>query len=81
VAGFRGWNELERHVIRERNRHHGTAGEEGTDRDRVGEEEPKGEERRWGFRVVYVFDVSQTEGAPPPEPEKVRGDPGPWPNG
>lgn len=28
------------------------------------------------FRVVYVFDVSQTEGDPLPEPARVGGDPG-----
>jgi len=30
------------------------------------------------FRIVYVFDVSQTEGEALPEPPRVGGDPGPW---
>lgn len=29
-----------------------------------------------GFRRVYVWDVSQTEGAPLPEPERVTGEVG-----
>ena len=29
-----------------------------------------------GFRVVYVFDVEQTDGAPLPEPAEATGDPG-----
>ena len=81
VAGFRRWNELERHVMK---------GEKGigimaplvrTERNETESagEVPEGEARVVrGFRVVYVFDVSQTEGKPLPEPEKVRGDPGPW---
>ncbi len=31
---------------------------------------------RLRFRVVYVFDVSQTEGEPLPEPARIGGDPG-----
>lgn len=31
-----------------------------------------------GFKVVHVFDVSQTEGEQLPEFEEVRGDPGDW---
>lgn len=34
------------------------------------------EERQLRFRVVYVFDVSQTDGEPLPEIAKVTGDPG-----
>lgn len=30
------------------------------------------------FRVVYVFDVSQTEGQPLPKPARIDGNPGEW---
>lgn len=81
VAGFRRWNDLERHVMK---------GEKGIAimapivrkgrREGAPEaQDSQGEERTVrGFRVVYVFDVSQTEGQPLPEPETVRGDPGPF---
>ena len=35
-----------------------------------------GEAKMLGFRAVYVFDVSQTDGEPLPELSRVAGDPG-----
>jgi hypothetical protein len=81
VAGFRRWNELGRHVMKDQR---GIGIMAPLVRKRRGEveagkEEVQGDEKILrGFRVVYVFDVSQTEGKPLPEPETVRGDPGPW---
>ena len=81
VAGFRRWNELGRHVMK---------GEKGIGimapligkrrgEAEVGQEDAHGEDRALrGFRVVYVFDASQTLGKPLPQPETVQGDPGPW---
>lgn len=73
VAGIRTWNRLGR-VVRK--------GEKGiaifapmrfkAKEDRAASDE---EGERIGFRVVHVFDVSQTEGEPMPEPASVAGDP------
>lgn len=77
VAGFRRWLELRRYVRK---------GEKGImilapmvrkakskDCDAEG-----GEETRTvcGFRAVYVFDLSQTEGEDPPEFSRITGNPG-----
>ncbi len=70
VAGIRTWNRLNRYV-------------------RKGEkaiaifapivvktsEESEGESKTLSFRVVHVFDISQTEGEPLPETARVTGDP------
>lgn len=72
VAGVRTWNQLGRFVKKGEKgiaifapmtfkKDEGTI--EGDDRPRV------------SFRVVHVFDVSQTDGKPLPEPEEVKGDP------
>jgi antirestriction protein ArdC len=73
VAGFRAWNRLNRYVRK---------GEKGIAifAPMVFKEnqelKAEGEDRtRVGFRVVHVFDVSQTEGEPLPTLEEVRGDP------
>jgi antirestriction protein ArdC len=73
VAGVRTWNGLGRFVRK---------GEKGiaifapmrfkADEGTAGREP---EDERVSFRVVHVFDVSQTEGQPLPEPETVTGDP------
>ena len=75
VAGFQTWKKLGRFVRK---------GEKGIviiapmvfrakDADGEGEQD-KGPQLR--FRAVYVFDISQTDGEPLPEPESVNGDPG-----
>jgi len=77
VAGFRTWRSLGRHVKK------GEMGiailapmlvrKAGHDREASdGDEDP---ERILRFRVVHVFDVSQTEGEPLPEPARPSGDP------
>jgi hypothetical protein len=81
VAGFHTWRSLGRFV---------KAGEKGiailapmlikderrTESNSVTPEPSKDEEKTLRFRVVYVFDVSQTDGEPLPEFAKVSGDPG-----
>lgn len=79
VAGFRRWLELDRHVLK---------GEKGIaimapmlrraleeDGTKPGESDGPTRLLR-GFRVVYVFDVKQTEGAELPAFASVAGDPG-----
>lgn len=83
VAGFRKWLELERGVMKGekgiailapmvRKARGDTSPEEGAGEDEASE---PGKVIR-GFRVVYVFDVKQTEGKPLPEFARVAGDPG-----
>jgi N-terminal domain of anti-restriction factor ArdC len=75
VAGFRRWRYLGRFVKK---------GEKGIMilapivRKRSAQDESDEEETRavCGFRAVYVFDVSQTEGEEPPEFSRIDGDPG-----
>ena len=78
VAGMYAWNQLARRVKR---------GEKGIAilapmiaAKRKNDTQADGEEGKQpsllGFRRVYVWDVSQTEGAPLPEPEKVTGEAG-----
>jgi len=76
IAGFRTWQKLGRFVRK---------GEKGIVilapmLQRVAEEDschPEGQARRIvGFRSAYVFDVSQTDGAPLPALGTVSGDPG-----
>lgn len=75
VAGFNAWRKLDRFVMK---------GEKGLAilaplvykrKDKITGEESKGLR---GFRVVHVFDVSQTDGKPLPEPpcERLTGDDG-----
>jgi hypothetical protein len=74
VAGFNTWKQMGRYVKQ---------GEKGIVilapmSLRVKDEEPKeGEQpkKKLLFRGVFVFDISQTEGQPLPEPAKVSGDP------
>lgn len=75
VAGYRRWQEVGRHVRR---------GEEGIEIlapvSRLVEDEGTGEKARAlvGFKVVRVFDVSQTDGEPwheAPRPEDLRDEP------
>ncbi len=67
VAGYRAWRRLGRHVRR---------GERGIAilapvlRKRLDELTGEEHEQLVGFRTVFVFDVSQTEGAPLPEPPR-----------
>jgi len=64
VAGFRKWRSMNRFVSK---------GEKGIPilaPILIKEEQPDGEDRQFlrGFKVVYVFDISQTDGEPLPEP-------------
>lgn len=72
VAGIRTWNQLGRFVRK---------GEKGIGifapmRFKGKEDQATGEkdQDRIGFRVVHVFDISQTDGEPLPEPVAVAGD-------
>jgi antirestriction protein ArdC len=83
VAGFRNWIELGRHVKK---------GEKGIailapligkrrSQDAGEQESPAGDSEQperivYGFRGVYVFDISQTDGDPLPEFTKASGDAG-----
>jgi hypothetical protein len=81
VAGFQRWKELGRFVNK---------GEHGimilapiVRRTKAADEasesvddEPQGAKSVCGFRAVYVFDVSQTEGEELPEFSRIAGDPG-----
>lgn len=73
VAGMRTWNRLGRFVRK---------GEKGIAifapmqlKEKEGTEPGDEERGRLGFRIVHVFDISQTDGEPLPEPETVAGDP------
>lgn len=77
VAGFHTWLKVGRHVRK---------GEKGImilapmiGKRRPGstetETEGENESRVYGFRAVHVFDVSQTDGDPLPELDKMAGDP------
>ena len=84
VAGVRTWNELGRRVRRGergimilaplvgKDKRHPNA--PSGERDTKATTEP--DRRLLGFRAVYVFDVTQTEGAELPEPTTVKGDVG-----
>lgn len=79
VAGFARWKQLDRHVRK---------GEKGLailaplvrkakkDETSDGEEEVSESRTLRGFRTVFVFDVSQTEGNALPEFSRIHGDPG-----
>jgi len=79
VAGIRTWNELGRYVKKGQKGIPILAPMIGTKRQPT--EEPveqtdKSKPMLIGFRVVYVFDVTQTEGTELPEPPTVSGDVG-----
>lgn len=75
VAGFHTWNSFGRHVRK---------GEKGIQilaplirnkrTNDPGDAEERGKSIPYGFRAVYVFDVSQTEGEELPAPATVSGD-------
>lgn len=75
VAGFSTWKRLGRHVKK---------GEKGiailaplvSRKASDDYDEEKKDRRVFGFRVVHVFDVSQTEGRPLAELAQITGDPG-----
>jgi antirestriction protein ArdC len=75
VAGFRRWLQLGRHVCK---------GEKGIGiiaplvyRNREDRQQSDAEERTIrGFKVVHVFDISQTEGENLPEFARIQGEPG-----
>ena len=85
VAGFRAWQKLGRMVkkgekgiaifapmpFKQKEENEGS-------RDRTAKGERKSDEEvtMMGFKVVHVFDISQTEGDPLPEPSKVTGEVG-----
>lgn len=77
VAGFQRWKKLGRHV---RKGEHGIAILAPLVSRKKKEQEPDGEDKHdkrvFGFRVVHVFDVSQTDGKPLPEFAAVKGEPG-----
>jgi hypothetical protein len=79
VAGIRTWNELGRHVTKGQKGIPILAPMIGNKRQRGDVPTDQGEKPApmlIGFRVVYVFDVAQTEGAELPEPAKVTGEVG-----
>lgn len=78
VAGFHTWKSLGRSVKK---------GEKGVviiapivlrkDRADQPDDTPEDDEAKIvRFRAVHVFDISQTEGEPLPEPERISGNPG-----
>ncbi len=86
VAGFQKWKQLGRHVkkgekgiailaplVYKRKQDNESPSTVST--DEAGEESTKA---LVGFKVVYVFDIEQTEGEPLPEFERVDGEPGQW---
>lgn len=77
VAGFRTWKELGRWVKRGEKGIAILAPMIGKRKDEQDEEARRKEKREcWGFRVVHVFDVKQTEGAELPSLSEIQGDPG-----
>ncbi len=76
VAGYRAWNRFNRQVRRgERSITILAPIVRGTNRDASAKDEHDDRDVL-GFRAVRVFDVSQTDGEPLPEPASVAGDPG-----
>ncbi len=84
VAGLRMWNELGRRVRRGEKGIMILAPLIGKDKKRSeearseqqGEANAEPDRRLLGFRAVYVFDVTQTEGKELPEPTTIKGDVG-----
>ena len=85
VAGFRAWQKLGRMVkkgekgiaifapmpFKQKEKNEGKR-----NRTNKGERKSDEEVTMMGFKVVHVFDISQTEGDPLPEPSKVTGEVG-----
>ena len=85
VAGFRAWQKLGRMVkkgekgiaifapmpFKQKEKNEGSR-----NRTAKGERKSNEEVTMMGFKVVHVFDISQTEGDPLPEPSKVTGEVG-----
>jgi len=75
VAGYQAWRRLGRQVRK---------GEKGIAilapivRRKKQDQEEEADERLFGFKTAYVFDVSQTGGKPLAEPSRVQGNPGEW---
>jgi hypothetical protein len=79
VAGFHTWRELGRYVMKGQKGIPIQAPMMGAKRQRdeqPAEQDGKPTPRLIGFRTVYVFDVSQTDGDELPEPAKVTGEVG-----
>lgn len=79
VAGFQRWKQLGRHVKREEKGISILAPLVRRPKRDDGEADADDEKKRTtvcGFRAVYVFDVSQTEGDPLPQFSSIGGDPG-----
>ncbi len=71
VAGFRAWKKMGRHVLK------GQKGLKIVVPIPVRAKQPN-EEDAVRFKIGHVFDISQTDGDPLPEPERYSGIPGPW---
>ena len=76
VQGFRAWKKLGRTVKKGEKGVGIIAPMIGRKKDDGGNAEPSNEKSIFGFKVVHVFDVSQTEGDELPEFAGVTGDPG-----
>lgn len=84
VAGIRTWNNLGRRVIKGEHgiailapcTYRSTAADADTTATRSADADPVSLRELRGFRVVHVFDISQTDGAPLPtvEPRLLTGD-------
>jgi hypothetical protein len=74
VAGFQTWKKLGRWVNKGEKGIVIIAPLVGKKRDASEEEGPA----LYGFRAVYVFDISQTDGEPLPDLASTQGDPGPY---
>ena len=82
VAGYRKWPQLGRHVKKDEK---GIAifaplvyKRKKEDAKPPPSDDENGNRELRGFKVVHVFDISQTEGDDLPEPHSVGGEPGPW---
>ena len=79
IAGFRTWQRLGRHVKRGERGILITApiivGRAGGDTPARGPPTHEEDDTLLRFKAVYVFDISQTEGRPLPEPARVGGNP------
>lgn len=71
VAGFHAWKKMGRRVLK------GQKGLKIVVPIPVRAKQPS-EEDSIRFKIGHVFDISQTDGEPPPELERYSGEPGPW---
>lgn len=82
VQGFRAWRKIGRKVIKGQKGIGiiapliGRKKDEDAKRDELSAGSAEGEKRVFGFKVVHVFDVSQTEGDKLPEIAAISGEPG-----